>query len=135
MTSPLDTINRKADDFSKLSGFTAKYRQKPGDGLEIVIQVYSQEIAARLKALFDSLDAVAAIIPEVQDFGGGTFRYTVWRYLVCVPYHKFSGDMLLKFGRHKNYLHDLSMMASTLRDQHYSFINTAANLAAGIRDF
>ena len=138
MSTVFDNVERKVAKLARITGFDMRWRQAEAIGVEVFTNIFSYDITKKIKEFLESCTPSArnlcTVIDEELEVKDKRVRYVVSRYKLLFPYHMLNSEVIAKATDRKEEIQELAAIANTLRDQHYSFMNTASNLISGIRD-
>jgi len=138
LSTVFDNVERKVAKLARITGFDMRWRQAEAIGVEVFTNIFSYDITKKIKEFLESCTPSArnlcTVIDEELEVKDKSVRYVVSRYKLLFPYHMLNSEVIAKATDRKEEIQELAAIANTLRDQHYSFMNTASNLISGIRD-
>ena len=138
MTTVFDNVERKVAKLARTTGFDMRWRQSEESGVEVFTNIFSYDITKKMKEFLDSCNSsgssLCKVVDEELEVKDKSVRYVVSRYKLIFPYYMLNSEVIAKATDKKEEIQELAAIANTLRDQHYSFMNTASNLISGIRD-
>lgn len=117
-------------EFVNAIGLEIKFHQSDKFDMVYHLTVYSpvlaRNIADRIEKLIEP-QSILGIAERKVDAGRDGIRYSVVSWSVIIPFSILTLELIEVLAKDKILCDELAILANTLRDHIFSFVNTAAN--------